>query len=619
MLATVTRDGTRLATSGSYGRFTIWNVQTREIEFSLDTGEMFPGGVAFSPDGSMLVTTGAHIRFGSGTLQVWDVATGANLKKMDFGGYPGEFSPNGRWFAFGDGREIVVLDVNNDWEEINRWQAHSADIWEVRWSPKGSPPRLISAGADHTAAVWDASDWDTSDKELCRLEGHLLPVHSAVFSPDGLVAATTSADKTVRFWDAVTGSEFREKRYEHEVQAIGLAWSRDGKWVASAAEDGLVKLRNLETKATWTLRGHGRSVMNVRFALNSTVLITASLDGTMQFWDLAKLPANDALEGRAGSRYYSPLAFSPNSRFVATVDPNATDVLLWNVATGTLVSSFPIQTSEMSQFHSVNEATIAAIVVDDLAFVSKDRLAVACEIQLNPPEANTLRHWIALYDLQRKALIGGFPGGAPFSLSPDGERLAMQGEARGSVQIRDLATGRMWPDPNMAHPLESIRMGALAFSPDGKALAVCVHVLLEPKLLLLESATGKIMDEFKGALSQMPINAMAFTRDGAKLITGGWSAQVQVWDVHRRKFAFGIPGHTANLRCLAVLPDGKTLVTGSHAGVLKFWSLEQGAELLTLHAHEREILAVAFAPDGNTLASGDKEGKVKLWRAVPEP
>jgi len=618
LFSAVSRNGTLFATSAQPGTVTIWDVMTHKIHRQLSTGEYYPGELAFSPDGRHLVTTGGHpaLTF-LGTLQVWDVATSAKVHQKDFGGFRGEFSPDGRWFALGIGREIVVLDVNKDWEQARRWEAHTEDIWSVRWSPNGT--RLVSAGKDGTAIIWNAA----SEEEICRLEGHWQQVRSAVFSPDGKMVATAGQDKTVRFWDAATGTEFPEDRYEHATEASEAVWSRDGKWVASASSDGLVKLRNLrnrKTKSSWTLRGHSQKVMTLRFALDSSVLITASSDGTVRFWDLARLPPNDVLQGRAGSSLYSPLAFSSDSQIIATVDPKSTHILLWNVATGTLQSRFPILASDLRRLLPPDEAAISRVAVDDLIFVSEERLAVACRFYLNTPGANTQRYRTALYDLQNNALVEGFPGSVPIELSPDGECLVMQGEARGSFQMRDLGTGRIWPEPNMARPLGSIDLDALAFSPDGKVLAASVQVPEGFKLVLLEAATGKLLEELKSDLPEAPIYGMTFTSDGARLITVGYTCRVQVWDMRRRKFAFELRGHTSPIRCLAISSDSKTLMTGSAGGVIRFWSLEQeqGVELLTLRAHERNVNTLALSPDGNTLASGGKEGKVRLWRAVPE-
>ena len=623
IFSAVSHDETLFATSGVAGSVTIWNVRTRKIERRLSTGEFSAVKMAFSPDGRHLVTTGDHPALASsGTLQVWDIATGAKVFRADFGGFPGEFSPDGRWFAFSNRLgEIVVLDVNHDWEQARQWEAHTATIiWAIRWSPDGT--RLVSASEGQGARIWNAA----SGEELCRLAGYPLGVRCVVFSPDGQIVATGGEDKTVRFWDVATGAEFQKDRYKHAVEVARLAWSRDGKWVASAGNDGLAKLWNRETRSNWTLGGHSQSMNSVQFALDSTVLITASLDGTIRFWDLASLPPNDVLEGRAGAWYYSPIAFSPKSRLLATVDPNATDVLMWNVATGTISSRFSIPASDLSRLLPADEAAIATIEVDDLTFVSANRLAVACRIHLNTPGANTgrahlhtQRYRIALYDLQNNALVEGFPGGAPIELSPDGERLAMQGEAPGSVQICDLGTGRIWPNPSMARPLGSIDLEALAFSPKGDTLAASVQVPEGYKLVLLEVATGKLLEVLESDLPELPLDAMAFTPNGAWLITGGFFPKVRVWDVCNGELAFPLPGHTAPIRSLAISRDGKTLATGSAAGVLKLWSLEQRTELLTLRAHERSVNTLCLSPDGNTLASGGKEGKVRLWRAVPEP
>jgi WD40 repeat protein len=264
------------------------------------------------------------------------------------------------------------------------------------------------------------------------------------------------------------------------------------------------------------------------------------------------------------------------------------------------------------------EATIIKTTVDDLAFVSEDRLAVACQIRVNFQGTRKWRGRIALYDLKQNALVGGFSGRAPIQLSPDGRRLAMQGKA-GSVRICDLATGRIWPDPNMDYPFASKSLDALAYSPDRDTLAAVVRTPgAYRKWILLEAATGKLSKILDGN-PEAPIGAMEFTPDGARLITGGLIPTVQVWDVGSGQLDFELEGHTNHIRSLAVSPDGKTLASGSRIGVIKLWSLKAEGELLTFRAHEGSVESLRFSPDGNTLASGGKEGRVRLWRAVPEP
>jgi eukaryotic-like serine/threonine-protein kinase len=308
LLSAVSRDGLRFALSGPKGAVSIWNAASRQLEREIRTGEAFAGGVAFSPDGRLLVTTGKSVGNLNlpGILRLWDVRTGAKVFERDFAnqqGHAGDFSPDGRWFALDLTNSIALLDVEYGWEERRRFHGHTDSIWQISWEPAGT--RLVSAGAEQTARVWDA----TSGQELGRLEGHEAVVRNAVFSPDGRIIATGSLDGTLRLWDAETFTEL-EERYQPSGPVMGLTFSRNGRWLAVGSHfDGLVTLINLQGQKQLTLRAQFRSVKAVPFVLDDTVLVTAGLDQTIRFWDLTRLPPADVFEGPTWGA--SAVAFSP--------------------------------------------------------------------------------------------------------------------------------------------------------------------------------------------------------------------------------------------------------------------------------------------------------------------
>jgi hypothetical protein len=178
--------------------------------------------------------------------------------------------------------------------------------------------RLVSAGADDTARVWDAS---TGEQQLV-LTGHTSDVMSAAFSPDDRQIATASADGTVRLWDATTGDEIAvleghlgavlQVRYSptgdvlastgqdqalilwntdtHERIAIqsvqapmfALAYSSDGRFIATGATDGSVALWNGVTGepiSQWTV--HTDMIFGLAFSPDDTLVYSAALDGTV--------------------------------------------------------------------------------------------------------------------------------------------------------------------------------------------------------------------------------------------------------------------------------------------------------------------------------------------------
>ncbi|RYN76833.1 hypothetical protein AA0119_g13569, partial [Alternaria tenuissima] len=151
---------------------------------------------------------------------------------------------------------------------------------------------------DGTVQVWDAG----SGKAVQTLKGHSSLVKAVAFSPDGKTLASASRDGTVKVWDAGSGKAVQTLK-GHSWGVYAVAFSPDGKTLASASDDGTVQVWDAGSgKAVQTLKGHSSLVKAVAFSPDGKTLASASYDKTIKLWDagsgkaLQKLKIDSAVQ-----------------------------------------------------------------------------------------------------------------------------------------------------------------------------------------------------------------------------------------------------------------------------------------------------------------------------------
>ena len=184
--------------------------------------------------------------------------------------------------------------------------------------------------------------------------GHTDCVTSVAWSPDGKTLASGAEDNTIRYWDVHTGHLLQTLK-GHSDWVWSVAWSQDGKMLASGSVDRTVRLWNPHTgKQTNIFEGHILPITGVSFSYDGCLLASKSQDGTVSLWRSDTWENLSILEEPATSKWPPGLAFNPNAYTLATLGENETVIRIWDLDVATLLGATQVTPS----FHYTNAKVV---------------------------------------------------------------------------------------------------------------------------------------------------------------------------------------------------------------------------------------------------------------------
>lgn len=156
---------------------------------------------------------------------------------------------------------------------------HGAQVYAVAFAPQGT--LAASASADQTIRIWDTAN----GSQVRQLSGHQGSVYTVAYSPEGGLLASGGADRTVRIWDASTGGEL--KRLPGPTAPVySVCFSPDGRLLASGGLDKTIRVWDVATsELRWSGTGHTDHIYRVVFNPQGTRLLSCGYAGNLHVWD----------------------------------------------------------------------------------------------------------------------------------------------------------------------------------------------------------------------------------------------------------------------------------------------------------------------------------------------
>jgi WD40 repeat protein len=428
------------------------------------------------------------------------------------------------------------------------------------------------------------SAWAGRLHVLRAVFSHPAAVRSAVFSPNGRVVLTVSADNRARLWDPTRGSAVGPA-LEHPEEILVAVFSPDGRLVLTGCVDGKARLWRTATGLPWGKPlGHRGAVQAAAFGPAGRTLATGSSDHRLRLWDPATGKLRASVEQREG---IVTLAISPDGKLLATGSASGT-VRLW-----TAVTLRPALTSLQAQVTGVRT----------LSFSPDGTVLVTVSTDDKGKGETAVRLWNTtsgahIADLKHHYRVRAV------AFSPNGRRLATGGLDH-LVQVWDSGTG----DPVGAPLPHQDAVGALAFSPDGSTLLTGSD---DRTARLWDAAQGKPIGQPLEHLG--PVHAVAFSPTGRTFLSASIDGTLRLWQPAPARPYPRELRHEGQVMAVAWSPDGQSLVTGTDTG--RAWLWQAVTEKNLLARHEDDVWVVAYSPDGKRVLTGSRDRTIRLWDAA---
>lgn len=433
---------------------------------------------------------------------------------------------------------------------------------------------------------------------LTAFDAHTDTIRALAFSPDGKWLASGSWDKTIKIWSTVDWQPVQTlEGWQSDVYA--LAFSSDGKTLAGGFADQYIRLWNVND---WHLDkqwfAHDGYVLDIAFSPDNTKLVSGSVDKTVRLWNLAEGKLIRSLTGHVSAVY--SVGFSPDGQMLFSAGDRT--IRLWNVETGELIRVLQGHTGQIFG---------AAISPDGQTIVSAG-------------DDITVRSWRVSDGAAKKIFVGHKETVQHVVFSPIGDRAFSAGKDGFILTWQNVGS-----DASSGYAAWSTHgMIVKAFSPDSAQMASIGR--WDNSVFLWNVRDGSLQASFMHRESSVldPENKdknkkilenpyqniynVVYSHDGSMLASVGTDGVIRIWNATSHELIKSFEGYDWMMGGVKFSPDDQKIAFYWKYSIYLL-ELNTGKVLRKFDGHADRVTALIFSPDGSKLASGSQDKSVRIW------
>jgi WD40 repeat protein/class 3 adenylate cyclase/serine/threonine protein kinase len=531
-----------------------------------------------------------------------------------------------------DGKRVVTAGEDmtarvwnaRDGKPITGPLKHADTVLFAAFSPDGK--RVVTACKDGTARVWDATTGDPISEPM----RHAAAVQWAAFSPDGRLLVTGGQDNAAHVWDASSGKALTPE-LPHSQAITFIEFSPNGERFLTTCDDHAVRIFNARTGITsGALLKHNAAINSAAFSADSKRVVTAGQDSTARVWNAdTGAPIGKTIDH---ADWVWHATFSPDGKRIVTACRDGS-AQIWNIETGETVGPRvqhrgPVRSAVFTpdglrlitevwdmglfvwnvpaRFAPAPDAALEIAAVD-FAIMDPHGLRLAVLGGLQPP---------TLFDArggQRLAKLEGHKGLVNVAAFSDAGALATAGEDRTAI-VWNTDTAA----PLFAPLKHKDRVKLVAFDGKGRRL---VTATADGTVRAFDARTGAPLTA--GVRFEGGDEVLAFSPDARRYLVlkqeGTTAAEIHnsfvvVCDTDTGKPVSAPMRHQGKIHHAAFSHDGKLVVTASNDHTARVWDAGSGeARTQEPLRHENPVFYASFSPDDARVVTGSQDRTARVW------